>query len=131
MSTEEMGQKYGDDARFLVIDPKKLGFVPRQEHASGTESERVMAVGKIKQAVQVREVDVDVEMGTDDEVKEEKRCMQEYYEDGDSKDEQVVVIEEDDGVLIYSGTGTEDSDGRRMGVTLVSMKITLVLDCHH
>ena len=108
MSIEEMRQKYGDDARFLVIDPKRLGFVPRQEHAIGTESERAMAVGKINQAVQVGEVDVDVEMGKDNDVKEEKRSMQEYHGDGDSKGEQVVVIEEEDGVVIYSGTGTDE-----------------------
>ena len=27
MSLKEMRQKYGDDARFLVIDPERLGFI--------------------------------------------------------------------------------------------------------
>ena len=106
MTLEELRQKYGDDCRVLVIAPERLGFVPSQEHTIAKRSE------KVDIDVEMREVDVDketnevtvtsdVKMRNDGDQKEEKQRMQDYYRG------RVVILEEDEGIIVYSGEGTE------------------------
>ena len=108
MSLKQMIEIYPDNTKFIVVDvnkgvsnPQKMLDTPVQTTGTQTygEIDTPADATRDHKSVQTGEVDVDEEM----------KCMNDYYKNGDYvTTEHVVVLEEKEGVIIYSGKGTQE-----------------------